>query len=201
MSSLQNLAISLGAMQVARKIPFDDPQVLVYVRIAYVAAQVIVIATYYFVSLKVLFFLFHPARLLTLSQVKAKNDQSVLKYVETPSPFSQEPGQLVTTTVRDYDLSETSKLLRAAYMGIAMMAFMHLYMKYTQPLFIQALMTLKNLYDAKLVAIHVLGKKADGDLKRPFKTPGMFGAPPTGPATDAASIAEAEKRIGSKKEE
>ncbi|KAG6896173.1 hypothetical protein C0992_009867 [Termitomyces sp. T32_za158] len=137
-----------------------------------------------------------PARALSflcsLSQVKAKNDQSVLKY---------EPGQLVTTTVRDYDLSETSKLLRAAYMGIAMMAFMHLYLKYTQPLFIQALMTLKNLYDAKLVAIHVLGKKADGDLKRPFKTAGMFGAPPSGPATDAASIAEAEKRIGSKKEE
>lgn len=60
-------------------------------------------------------------------------------------------------------------------MGIAMMAFMHLYLKYTQPLFIQALMTLKNLYDAKLVAIHVLGKTPDGDLKRPFKTPGMFG--------------------------
>ncbi|KAH0581172.1 hypothetical protein H2248_012297 [Termitomyces sp. 'cryptogamus'] len=134
-------------------------------------------------------------------QVKAKNDQSVLKYVEAPSPFSQEPGQLVTTTVRDYDLTETSKLLRAAYMGIAMMAFMHLYLKYTQPLFIQALMTIKNLYDAKLVAIHVLGKTPEGDLKRPFKTAGMFGAPPSGPATDAASIAEAEKRIGSKKDE
>ncbi|KAG5333660.1 hypothetical protein C0989_005138, partial [Termitomyces sp. Mn162] len=52
MSSLQNLAISLGAMQVARKIPFDDPQVLIYVRIAYVVAQVVVIGTYYFVSLK-----------------------------------------------------------------------------------------------------------------------------------------------------
>ncbi|KAG5344047.1 hypothetical protein C0989_002034 [Termitomyces sp. Mn162] len=62
-------------------------------------------------------------------------------------------------------------------------------------------MTIKNLYDAKLVAIHVLGKTPEGDLKRPFKTAGMFGAPPSGPATDAASIAEAEKRIGSKKDE
>ncbi|KAG6846145.1 hypothetical protein H0H93_015748, partial [Arthromyces matolae] len=186
----------------ARKIPFEDPQVLLYVRIAYVAAQVIVIGTYYYTSLK----------------IKAKNDQTVLKYgepahsypplafsdsirpVEAPQPFSQESGQLVTTTVRDYDLSETSKLLRAAYMGVAMMAFMHLYMKYTQPLFIQALMTLKNLYDAKLVAIHVLGKKAEGDLKRPFTAPAMFGAQ-TGPATDAASIAEAEKRIANKKDD
>ncbi|KAG5642251.1 hypothetical protein DXG03_003352 [Asterophora parasitica] len=181
-SGMQNLVISLGAMQVARKIPFDDPDVLNYVRIAYVTAQVIVLATYYLVSVK----------------IKSKNDQTVLKYVEPQGPMSSEPGPLVTTTVRDYDLSETSKLLRAAYMGIAMMAFMHLYMKYTQPLFIQALMGLKNLYDAKLVAIHILGKTPEGDLKRPFKTAGMFGAAPAGPATDAASIAEAEKRVGKK---
>jgi hypothetical protein len=99
---------------------------------------------------------------------------------------SSEPGQLVTTTVRDYDLAETSKLvsilsppsfptflppppqLRSVYMGIAMMAFMHGYLKYTQPLFIQGLMGIKNLYDAKPVAIHVLGRPAEGDLKRPF---------------------------------
>lgn len=48
-------------------------------------------------------------------------------------------------------------------------------MKYTQPLFIQALMGLKNLYDAKPVAIHILGKPAEGDLKRPFKAASMFG--------------------------
>ena len=105
--------------------------------------------------------------------------------------------------MRDYDLSETSKLIRSVYMGLAMMAFMHLYMKYvlspppyssaplslhvcdcrpdttlrrfTQPLFVQALMGLKNLYDAKPVAIYVLGKPAEGDLKRPFKVGGFLG--------------------------
>jgi hypothetical protein len=87
-------------------------------------------------------------------------------------------------------------------MGVAMMGFMHLYMKYTQPLFVQSLMGLKNLYDAKEVAIHIFGKKAEGELKRPFKTAGMFGAPASGPATDNASIAAAEKRaLEAKKEE
>lgn len=97
------------------------------------------------------------------------------------------------------------------------MAGMHLYMGYTQPLFIQALMGVKNLYDAKPVAIYILGKPAEGDLKRPFKAGGgMFGRtslPPPQylvadeliatpePATDKAAIAEAEKRIGGKKEE
>ena len=32
---------------------FDDPQVLVSVRIAYVAVQVLILATYYYVSYKV----------------------------------------------------------------------------------------------------------------------------------------------------
>ncbi len=36
-------------------------------------------------------------------------------------------------------------------------------------------MGLKNLYEAKPVAIHILGKPAEGDLKRPFKTGGLFG--------------------------
>ena len=35
---------------VARKIPFDDPEVLNVVRIAYVTAQVIVLGVYYYIS-------------------------------------------------------------------------------------------------------------------------------------------------------
>lgn len=65
--------------------------------------------------------------------------------------------------------------LRGVYMGIAMMGVMHVYLKYTQPLFIQSLMGLKGLYDAKPVHIHVLGQPAEGDLKRPFKVASMFG--------------------------
>lgn len=61
-------------------------------------------------------------------------------------------------------------------MGCGMMLFLHLYLKYTQPLFIQALMGIKSLYDSKIVALYILGKPAEGDLKRPFKAaPGLFG--------------------------
>jgi hypothetical protein len=57
-----------------------------------------------------------------------------------------------------------------------MMTFLHLYLKYTQPLFVQAIMAFKSLYEAKTVKIHILGQNADGDLKRPFKTgPALFG--------------------------
>lgn len=110
----------------------------------------------------------------------------------------------MTTTVRDYDLAETSKLVRVhspalfpsvhhailrvriqikgVFTSVAMMGFLHLYLKYSQPLFVQAIMAFKSLYEAKTVKIHVLGQKAEGDLKRPFKAgPGLFGgacAPP-----------------------
>ena len=37
-------------------------------------------------------------------------------------------------------------------------------------------MGLKNLYDAKPVSIYILGREAEGDLKRPFKgAASMFG--------------------------
>ena len=97
------------------------------------------------------------------------------------------------------------------------MAFLHLYLKYTQPLFVQAIMAFKSLYEAKTVKIHVLGQKAEGDLKRPFKSgAGLFGgvhlpftsrapidrivAASADPQTDKAAIEEAEKRIGAKEE-
>jgi len=183
-AGVQNLVISLGAMQLARKIPFDDPQTLTLIRIAYVGVQLAVLAVYYFISL----------------QIKKKNDQTVLKYVEPAGAMSTEDPKLVTTTVRDYDLTETSKGLRSVYTGVAMMGVMHFYFNFTQPLFIQALMGLKNLYDAKIVQIYLMGKPAVGDMKRPFKTQGMFGAAATGPQTDAAAIAEAEKKVGKKEE-
>jgi hypothetical protein len=70
---MQNMVVSLVLMQgslrrrriqvhlltrllfpaVARKIPFDDPQVLNYVRIAYVTAQAIILGTYFFTAQKV----------------------------------------------------------------------------------------------------------------------------------------------------
>ena len=79
-------------------------------------------------------------------------------------------------------------------------------------------MALKNLYDSKPIKIHVFGESAEGELKRPFKTTGLFGrltpefyskrtnseliAGAAGnPETDKAAIDEAEKRIGAKKED
>ena len=82
-SAVQNLAISLGVMQLARRIPFDNPQVLLAVRVAYVVTQVVVLGVYYYISTKVcagLRYLSLHELIFHKYQIKAKNDQTVLKY-------------------------------------------------------------------------------------------------------------------------
>lgn len=117
-SAVANMAVMMGAMQIAKRIPFEEePQYLLYARVAYISAQVICLLINYFISLK----------------VKKANDLTVLKYVSPKSPMSQEPGELVTTTHRDYDLQEVSKAMRGIYMGMAMVAGMHFYFGYTNP--------------------------------------------------------------------
>ncbi|GAA5827182.1 hypothetical protein JCM5353_001019 [Sporobolomyces roseus] len=178
--AITNLMVSLGAMQIARKIDFEDPSVLLYVRCLYVGAQLLSLGIYYYTTLK----------------IKQKNDLKVLKYTEPAKPMSGDGPTTVTTTVRDYDLSQASAAVRSVLMGCAFMAFMHLYMKYTQPLFIQGIMPLKSLFDAKILKIHLFGQPATGDLKRPFEAPaGMFGggAPAANETETEAPAVEAKK--------
>ncbi|KAH8827891.1 inorganic phosphate transporter [Flagelloscypha sp. PMI_526] len=192
LGAMNNIAISTGLMLVARKIPFDEPQVLVYTRIGYVVAQAIILGAYYY----------------AVAVIKKKNDLTLLKYVEPPNQMTGESSKLVILTVRDYDLYELTKTIRAAFGAIAMMLFLHLYWGYTQPLFQQAILGVKALYDAKELKLHVLGKPAEGDLRRPFKAGGFFSSTHlycfyiigAGPQTDAAAIAEAEKKVGPRDE-
>jgi hypothetical protein len=76
-------------------------------------------------------------------------------------------------------------------------------MKYTQPLFIQGIMTVKGALESNEAKLHLWGKKAEAELSRPFKSaPGLLDqlqGKASGPQTDAASIKEAEK-AGNKNE-
>lgn len=119
-----------------------------------------------------------------------------MKYVEPAAPLSgQTEEKLVTTTVKEYDLQQVQSAMKGMLTGIAMMGVMHLYMKYTNPLLMQSIMPIKSALEQNIVKIHVFGKPASGDLKRPFKVANMFGAS-TGagePKTDKKTIELAEK--------
>lgn len=70
-------------------------------------------------------------------------------------------------------------------------------------LVIQSILPVKNALESNEAKIWLWGNSASGGLKRPFQAPaGPFGfGGSAGPATDAASIKEAEKAGGVKKSE
>ncbi|OQE23664.1 hypothetical protein PENSTE_c008G09544 [Penicillium steckii] len=182
---ITNLAIILAMMQLAKKVPFEDPQVLMLVRGMYILSNVIILGIYLF----------------TQTKINGKKDMTTLKYVEPAPMGSGEEAKPVTTTNMDYDKGQLRQLMRSQLMGVGMMGVMHLYMKYTNPLLIQSIIPLKSALESNLVKIHLFGKPATGDLARPFKAGGGFmsqGAP----KSDKASIENAEKNYrGGVKEE
>lgn len=53
-AALSNMAVMFGAMQVAKRIPFDDhPEYVRYAQVAYLASQLLCLAVFYFCSLQV----------------------------------------------------------------------------------------------------------------------------------------------------
>ncbi|KAI0967991.1 putative phosphate transporter [Xylaria arbuscula] len=176
-----NLVIIFGMMQVSKKIPFDDPTVLNGVRALYIGSNLIIAAIYGYVLL----------------QINKKKDLTTLKYVEPAPMGSSEEGKLVTTTVQAYDSQQIKANFRSQLMGLGMMGFMHIYMKYTNPLLIQSIIPLKSAFEANLVQIHLLGKPASGDLKRPFKQPaGLMSGLQGGAAQSDKKAVEAAERAG-----
>lgn len=91
-------------------------------------------------------------------------------------PIYSPPHHITFPTLLTSPPVTTYPQIRSTLTSVAMMGFLHLYMQYTQPLFVQALMGLKSLYESNEVKIYVLGKAPEGDLKRPFKAAGgLFG--------------------------
>jgi len=165
-------------MQVSKKIPFDNPDVLLGVRGVYIASNILIGVIYFIVGQK----------------INKKKDLSTLKYVEPAPMGSGEEPKLVTTTVHEYDQTQLKALYKAQLMGVGMMAVMHLYFKYTNPLLIQSIIPLKGAFEGNLVKIHLLGSPATGDMKRPWKASGgMMGMGGGEIKSDRASIEAAER--------
>ena len=128
----------------------------------------------------------------------------VLKYTEPATVGSGEKDKTVTTTVHAYDRSQLRNQYKSQFIGIAMMSFMHLYMRYTNPLIIQSIIPLKTAFESNLIKVHIFGQQATGELARPWKASGglLAGLQPGEVKTDKKSVEAAERsgRGGAKEE-
>ncbi|KAK9452160.1 inorganic phosphate transporter Pho88 [Limtongia smithiae] len=188
-AAVSQMVLMFGLMQVSKRIPFDDPKVVNYARLAYLASNIFIFALY----------------VVCLLKIKRKNDLTMLKYVEPASPLagSNAEKKFVTTTVKEYDQQQVVSAMRSSLFGIAILLFMHLRLGYTNPLVMQTVMPLKSIFEQKIIQIHVLGKAPVDDLKRPFKAAaGLFGMGAPAVETDKKTIAQAETsgRGGAKEE-
>ncbi|KAK9245586.1 inorganic phosphate transporter Pho88 [Lipomyces tetrasporus] len=183
------MMLMFGLMQVSKKIPFDDPMIVFYARVAYLVSNIFIFSLYLFARYKIN----KKNGGLSLDGI---TNLTTLKYVEPASPFggSSNERKLVTTTVKEYDLQQVSSAIRSSFMGIGILLFMHFKLGYTNPLVMQSVLPVKSALEQKIIQIHVFGKPATGDLKRPFKSAGLFGAGGTGEVqTDKKAISQAEK--------
>lgn len=182
---ISQLAIMLIMMQVSKRLDLEDEKILNTVRVVYVTSSLIILGLYVY----------------TRELINKKKDMTTIKYMEPPAAFSgASEGKLITTTVHKYDMDQINSALKGWLQGIGMMGFMHLYMKYTNPLLMQSVMPLKSALEQKVVQIHVFGKEAKGDLKRPFKAASLFGGAGADDDKKAVEAAEVSGKGGVKED-
>jgi len=107
---------------------------------------------------------------------------------------SAEEPKVVTTNNHTYDLEQVNAGFKAQLMGVGMLAVMHLYLGYANPLLIQSMIPLKGVFEGNLAKVWIFGKPAVGELKRPWKSSGGFPGMGGGEMkTDKKSIEDAKK--------
>ncbi|KAI9323221.1 inorganic phosphate transporter [Dichotomocladium elegans] len=158
-SPIFNVVFMLVTMQLSKRINWDDPNSLLYARIAYYGAQVLVTILAY----------------LLILYIKKRNDTTPLRYVPPAGPQGGAPEE-VNTTNCEYDIAQVRQFIKQNGTSIIMISAMHWYFNFTQPLVMQSIVPLKNLLTHKVALIYLWGDAAEGDLKRPFKAESPFAA-------------------------
>ncbi|CAL9732380.1 SRP-independent targeting protein 3 [Monosporozyma unispora] len=159
--AVTNIIFMLVMMQLSRRIDLENEQNIMYIRTAYVISIVSAYIVYQIVKQKII----------------AKNDLTKVKVISPKNPMKPEESEKVTyMTVKDYDLDQINQAVKGIWTGVAMMGFMHFYMKFTNPLFMQCLNPIKGALEHNVTRINLWGVKAEGELQRPFKSAGFLDA-------------------------
>ncbi|KAI5169571.1 hypothetical protein PAEPH01_0823 [Pancytospora epiphaga] len=147
-------AISIIAMQFGKNPIMTDPRAINALRIAF--------------GLSIIFQF--AASLYIWKRIMAKNDQNLLKYKPEASLFSTGNEGEIETTVRNYDISEINKTLKAlAFQTVALLA-VHAKWNVTQPLFIQSFGFLRQVFFSPLYRAYIYGMK----IARPYEDNMLF---------------------------
>ncbi|KAF8928195.1 hypothetical protein BGZ58_009818 [Dissophora ornata] len=177
------MALVMGSMQITNRLDLEDTKTKQIILGTYIAAQTVVLGISYIIQ----------------RRIQAKKDTTVLKYLDQPKPMSGEQPKLTTTTNMAYDLEQNAQAQKQALIGLALMVFLNFQFGVIRPLVVQSILPIKNALQSKWAQVHLFGKPAEGELKRPWKADNPFAAltggaeEPQSEAAEKAAIKKAEK--------
>ncbi|KAF8950161.1 hypothetical protein BGZ52_003472 [Haplosporangium bisporale] len=176
------MALVMGSMQITNRLDLEDTKTKQIILGCYVTAQLLVLAISYIIQRRIL----------------SKKDTTVLKYMDQPKPMSGEQPKLITTTNMTYDLEQNAQAQKQALIGLGLMVFLHFQFGVIRPLVVQSILPVKNALQSKFAQVHLFGKPAEGDLRRPWKADNPFAAltganEEQSEAAEKAAIKKAEK--------
>lgn len=158
--AVTNIVVMLVMMQVSRRIDLENETNIMYVRTAYIVSVSLAYLVYFVVKQKII----------------AKNDQTKIVIHTPKNVMKNEPEKTEEKTVVEYDVAEIDAAIKSLFSSVGMMALMHFGFKFTNPILMQCLTPIKGALEHNETKIYLFGSKAEGALKRPFKTQGMFDA-------------------------
>jgi hypothetical protein len=171
------MAVVFGLVQLANRYELDKPENTDILRISYFLTQLLS-----FIAIYVMY-----------TKISKKNDETKLVYSEPPKPMSGDEPEIITISVKDYDLKQLKQLATQTLIGLGIVSAMHFKWGYLRPLLLQTVLGFRTLYQTPIVKVVLLNFEAVGDLQRPWKSPSS----PFGPE----EVTPKEQKLKEKKEE
>ncbi|KAK3817759.1 MAG: inorganic phosphate transporter Pho88 [Benniella sp.] len=165
-SQLINFGLVIGTIQITKRLNLQNTRTKRTILAIYMAAQSIIVAVSYIIQ----------------RRVEAKKDTTVFEYLDQPKFFSKEKKpKLITTTHMKYDLDQNAQARTKALATWAVMMVLYFKFDVVRPLVVQSILPLKHALESEWAQIHLFGKRALGELSRPWKANDPFAALTRGP--------------------
>ncbi|KAI9016093.1 inorganic phosphate transporter Pho88 [Hyaloraphidium curvatum] len=103
------------------------------------------------------------------SSIFRQKDFKTLTYFLPGNSWMQIDDKLVNTTNEEYDREKLTEAFRAFLFPALLTLFAHFRWGYVQPLILQIFVPWRQYFNLPIFRVHVLGEKAEGDLRRPWK--------------------------------
>lgn len=149
-----NMLVMMPVLYLSNQIDYTEGDNLLYLRVAFCISQVLTL-----VGCAILYF-----------KIKAKPNlvQVVVKAPVPPFGAPETPPKPDKMTTTQYDIRELRKIATQVAMSFCITGFLHYKWALTPPLFIQCVMTPKNLFASPLFGIFIMGQTG---VERPFPEP------------------------------